>query len=422
MKWDVAVFGGGLAGVSAAVNAMRIGRKVILIEHSFSVGGNATLGLVNPFMRYWIDEKILTRGFFKELLNELENMGGRKLNSFDSEILKLILFRKLKGVDLLFRSIPIKVRRRRNRIESVDVINSLGEEIEIEAKLFIDATGDATLSYLAGTPVFSGDERGRNQAVTLMFTIANVDFEKVRQSIEEDKSNFFAWVSSTAEILSVAGYFKEIERARKDGLDYPNDYFFFVELPNGNRVTVNTTQLFVDTTDPFQLSQAMAELHEQVHVVYEFARKYVPGFENSFIEKIAPLLGIRESRRAKGKYVFRKEDVLKKRKFPDGVVKACYGIDVHSEGQDLEKEKSSIPKYEDYYEIPLRAFISDEIENLAFVGRNFSSDFYGHSAARIMPTCVDMGEVMGKLCGAVNESFHELFGRDINTILGEVLE
>lgn len=410
MYFDVAVFGGGISGVSAAVNAFRMGKKVILIEQSFTVGGSATSGLVNPFMRYWLDDKILAGDFFQEILDDLKKYNGRFENTFDSEILKIILFEKLEGVTLLFRAMPIEVIKNGNYIEKVVVQTSVGNKYEINANLYIDATGDSSLSYLSGCKTFSGDENGNNQAATLMFTISNVDFKKVRESIRNDPDNFYKWVSPDSKVLSVAGYFKEVKRAKKEGFSYPNDYFFFIQLPGNGRVTVNTTHIGINATDEFEISEAMKIAHKQVYQVFDFAKKYVSGFKDSYIEKIACLLGIRESRRAEGMYVFKGKDVVDKSKFDDGVIKACYGVDVHKKEQVIdENEKNSVPKYEDYYEIPIRSLISREIKNLAVIGRGFSSDFFGQSAARIIPTCVDMGEVVGKLAGKVKKDFHELF-------------
>jgi len=139
------------------------------------------------------------------------------------------------------------------------------------------------------------------------------------------------------------------------------------------------------------------DCYEQIDQLVAFSRKYVQGFEKSRIEKIAHDIGIRESRRVKGLYVFTGEDVRSHRKFYDGVVKATYGIDIHS----LETQKispvvrGSVPFYSDYYEIPLRALISCDFDNLYTAGRCFSSDFEGQSAGRIMPTSAGMGQAIG---------------------------
>lgn len=418
LDYDVAVFGAGLAGISAAVTIRRLGKRVILIEQSAVVGGNATAGLVNPFMKFWLDNKTLCGGFFKELIEELKNRGGIIENCFDSEILKLVLMEKLQDVDVLFRAIPVFVKTsedgktRQKRIEHVVVKTSLGNEYEINSSLFIDATGDGSLSYLAGCSYDSGDETtGENQGTTLIFTLSNVDFEKVRESVRRDPDNFFKWVSPNSKVLSVGGYFKEVRRAREEGLNYPVDYFFFNQLPGTGRVTVNTTHVWVKTTDDFELSKALKELYKQVETVYIFAKHYVPGFENCYIEKIATYPGVRESRRIRGLYSFSGDDVMNKRKFKDAAVKAVYGIDVHKRTQESNsKGEFEVPMDEDYYEIPIRSLISKDFVNLGIVGRNFSGTFLGQSAARIMATCSDMGEAIGRIAGVTKGSFYEILG------------
>ena len=49
-KYDVAVCGGGFAGISAALAAAREGKKVILFEKEYMLGGLGTAGLVTIYL------------------------------------------------------------------------------------------------------------------------------------------------------------------------------------------------------------------------------------------------------------------------------------------------------------------------------------------------------------------------------------
>ena len=49
-EYDVIVAGGGVAGVASAVSSARMGLKTLLIEKTISLGGLATIGLVNFFV------------------------------------------------------------------------------------------------------------------------------------------------------------------------------------------------------------------------------------------------------------------------------------------------------------------------------------------------------------------------------------
>jgi hypothetical protein len=82
---------------------------------------------------------------------------------------------------------------------------------------FVDASGDGIVGYLSGNGCFVGDMNGNNQALTIMFTIGGVDFNRIIENVRRDPDNFFAWVSPNMEVISVAGYFKEIEEAKKRG-------------------------------------------------------------------------------------------------------------------------------------------------------------------------------------------------------------
>ena len=98
-KYDIIVAGGGLTGVAAALASKRNGAKnVLLIERYGFLGGMATTGLVNPFMRYfkareeYTEENQIVFGIFQEILNRLNELGGLKGKTvFDAEIMKLIL-------------------------------------------------------------------------------------------------------------------------------------------------------------------------------------------------------------------------------------------------------------------------------------------------------------------------------------------
>ena len=411
---DLVIIGGGISGVHAAIAAGRAGLRTLLVEREGSIGGISTLGLCNPHMRYWLGSEYLVSGIFRQLMERVAGKGGTLKNSFDSELMKISMLEFLKeaNVQVLFHTIPVDVDRDGKKIKSLRLFTSQGYPITVSAKYFIDASGEGTMAFLSGAQFMVGDGEGSNQAMTLKYTMTGVNFEEVSRDIEENPDNFFAWVSPRPEVMSVAGYFKEAERARADGMDKLQDYFFFIQLPGEGRITVNTTHVYdKNPNDPFQLPEAIFDATGQVDALFNFTRRYVRGFKNARLEKIATLMGIRESRRVRGLYVFSGDDVLNCKKFEDGVVKACYGVDIHKAGKLSNQDKKVVPVYENYYEIPLRSLISSDYSNLGISGRCFSSDFVGHSAARIMPTVAGMGQVLGAAVAMADRK---------NTELGEV--
>lgn len=160
-RYDVAVLGGGFAGVGAALAAARMGAKVLLVEKGNCLGGAAVHGLVNPFMPYstTIDGQrvALSAGIFEEIHTRLKERNAMAGNSFLEEELKYTLNEMVSEaqIDLLFHAYICGADRDKERIQSVTVATINGEE-KLQAEYFIDATGDAQLAYLAGCPTVLG--------------------------------------------------------------------------------------------------------------------------------------------------------------------------------------------------------------------------------------------------------------------------
>ena len=185
MKYDIIVVGGGFAGVAAAVSAAREGAKVLLLEKSGFLGGAAGNCYINPFMGYTtkIDGKstALSDGIFTEILDRLDQKGGLHRNrvTFSEEILKLVFdeMTEESGVDVLFHAYLLRAERECDRIKSV-TITGKGGEMTFTADYFIDATGDADLTALAGCSYRIGrEEDGLCQPMTLCFRLSNVDVD-----------------------------------------------------------------------------------------------------------------------------------------------------------------------------------------------------------------------------------------------------
>lgn len=123
-----------------------------------------------------------------------------------------------------------------------------------------------------------------------------------------------------------------------------------------------------------------------------FCKKYLPGFENAYISSIANTLGVRVSRRIKGKYIYTYEDLISGKKFDRPVLKSNYPVDVHSNKQG----KSVLEHVMQDYELPIESLMSNKFDNLFAIGRCISADFKAQAALRIIPSCFSMGEGLAK--------------------------
>jgi hypothetical protein len=135
---------------------------------------------------------------------------------------------------------------------------------------------------------------------------------------------------------------------------------------------------------------------------------------------ISPLLGVRETRRIRAKYVMLRTDIWGFRKFADGIATSNYPLDIHGATEDYHKSYVDLPDDQRYYEIPYRSLVTKEIGNLIVVGRCIGADFYAQSTVRVQHTCRAMGEVAGiaaKLSVDSGTPLSEIDGQAIREIL-----
>ena len=384
-NYQLIVVGGGFAGAAAAVSAAKNGVDVLLIEKYNCLGGAAANALVMPFMRYWSwtdvpqEKQFLCGGFFMEVLTEMQKLGGMRDfgENFDEEILKLVLNRIcLKyGVHLLFNTTVTDVETVNGRITAVKALGK-SQKLEFTAEHFIDATGDAELSMLAGCTCKVGREKDNLcQPMTLCFRMSGVDKAKF------DKNR--------SRINPLYKEYREkglIKNPREDVLIFGNF--------NDGVLHFNSTRIVKkDPTDPFAVTEAEIEAREQVFELYQFLKENIEGFENARILSTALQIGIRESRKVIGEYILTQEDLKALARFDDAIAVANYDIDIHN------PEGTGTSHYffgkGEWYQIPYRCLIPKGMNNLLVAGRCISSTHEAQASYRIMPYCAELGQAAG---------------------------
>lgn len=423
--YDVIVAGGGIAGISAAVKASSMGVRVLLIERYGFLGGMSTAGMVSPFMKYSVNGNPLVNGVFGELENEMNSMHGMIDNGFYAGSFRVASFTLLEksGCYLMLNSEICGVETLESEVKALSVISE-GKILRITGKIFIDTTGDAQLVFLAGLPYNKGDEKtGKLQALTMFFRMANIDMKKVTEYAAQNRDNFFAWMDYNFDfrkIISIAGFFSQVKNAIKEGRLSPEiEYIFFTTLPGEGEASFNTSNILsLDGSSSFDLTKAEIKGRQQVSEVVSLLQSEIPGFEDSFLLETAVQVGVRETRRAVGDYVYTGDDVRRGCKFHDAVARACYGIDIHGQ-KDENSVMEHVPEGQ-YYEIPLRTLFVSGVRNVLAAGRCVSSTREGHSALRIMPTSAATGEASGAAAALAvrkNKSLRELPYREVQELV-----
>ncbi|CCY25374.1 fAD dependent oxidoreductase domain protein [Brachyspira sp. CAG:484] len=419
-KYDVIIIGGGTAGCAAAYTAGKLGLKTLLIERKVHLGGTITSGLVVPAMKCG-DNQINTE-FYSDLTAELNRLGGQATYQdnpgwFNPELTKMALDNLMltANVEVFFdthiQDVIVKDRKIKRIIISKEILSVYNDEIEsgkeklsvsIGARYVIDATGDCEIGKLCGCKFL--EEKDEHQPVSLRFMMGGVDVPHFAVWLKnydpdrnvttvEDVDGFIhlstAYTWDKDKKWALAPLFDD---AVKKGVlkDHDRNYFqIFTVAGMPTTIAFNCPRIvdYANNLEVKNISKALILARRIIYRLAEFCRIYFPGFENSYISNIADMLGIRVSRRIKGKYVYTIDDVKSGKKFEHPVVVSNYPIDVHSK----KRGKSTLHIVQDY-QLPLESLMSDDIDNLFVAGRCISADFMAQGALRVQASCFSMGE------------------------------
>jgi hypothetical protein len=152
----------------------------------------------------------------------------------------------------------------------------------------------------------------------------------------------------------------------------------------------------IDASDPESLTEGEVRCHEIVFQIWRFLRETVPGYEKCVPLTIAAYLGVRETRRIVGEYMLTEEDVLSARKFPDGIARGSFYMDVHDGQEKTPQYRAALsPPPGDFYEIPYRCLVPQAVDGLLVAGRCISTTRMANGSIRIQPTCMNTGQAAG---------------------------
>ena len=173
-SYDVAVCGGGFAGISAALAAAREGKSVILFEKEYMLGGLGTAGLVTIYLplcdglghqvSFGIAEELLrlsvtygAEARYPE--NWLDGVGARTEKDkryevqYNAQLFAILAERLLLAhhVDILYGSYVVDVAVENDRIQTLFVQNKSGK-MAYSVRTVADATGDCDVAAFANVP------------------------------------------------------------------------------------------------------------------------------------------------------------------------------------------------------------------------------------------------------------------------------
>lgn len=457
--YDVVVVGGGTAGVAAAYTAAKNGLKTLLVEKKIHLGGAITSGLVLPVMnagkseinRDFFDklvEKMAkygaqidfegNKGWFapeilKIVLDEMLTSAGVEIKfltsvysvecDFNKNIKKLFLQQELlsecinklysNNSDCLRDVEPKMLLEYLDKIDSDNISRENKRLLEpIETRYVIDATGNCDVGKICGCNFIENLEN-ETQPITLRFIMSGINMEKfadfLRSIDKNEEVSPIGRIQDTVHLSTAYTWDKGSQWALRpifekaiaagDLTEEDSNYFqVFTVAGCRGALAFNCPRIVknVDITDITSVSKALIEARGSIFRLSRFCKKYFPGFENAYISNIADDLGIRVSRRIKGKYIYTERDIIEGKRFGNPVLEANYPIDVHS----CEKDGSTLKKI-GYYQVPVESLMSADVNNLFVIGRCISADFKAQAALRVQQSCFSMGEAVAKYISAL---------------------
>ena len=416
--YDVIVVGGGLSGICAAVSAARGGAKTVLIERYGILGGMLTSGNVYPILGMVsagtiYDEMIKLLG--KDSQKEIVSGNGREV-PVDVERAKSVLLRFVRenGVDVWLQTPMVEAQVENNRLTGVVIGTQEGLKI-LEAKVFIDTTGDGQLAALAGAPFAIGRAGdGKCQPVSMIFTIGGVHSEK--GIVVNGRSDGVRLPDGTL-------YADVCEAANQRGELPPNVTIVRLHrtcYPGERNVNASQANGY-DTLTPGGVTGAELDLNGQIDQIVTFLRKYIPGYKHCYVKTTGSTLGVRETRRIMGETTVTDEDVEQGRKYPDVVVHdAWFKIDIHNPAGGGQAEKYAQPCMP--YDIRYGSLVPLNVDGLLTAGRCISGTHRAHASYRVMGICMAMGQAAGVAAGLCVEKNCTPRELDVKDVQGKLME
>ena len=381
--FDVAVVGGGSAGVAAAIAAARCGARTILLEKGHCLGGASTLRNVLTYCGLYTlgdEPRRAVMGVAEEVLAGLRRLGavtGPQRHRgvfvvFDPEAVKLVLDQLCAeaGVQVLLGAFVCGATRADDRIVDLSWQDHGGRHA-IRARAFVDASGEGDLAYLAGAATRYGNDGAVNLG-TLATRFGGVPRD----------------VTVPAEALTAA-----IHAARAAGRGpFSKDRSVVTRLPLSGDIVCYLASEDYDPRDAASRSAAERRGRQQAWAYLDVIRS-LPGCANAYLASTGPEFGTRETRHIEAVHRLAWQDVVEGRAQPDSIALGAWGVEWH----DRATLQSSFvyPPDKTAYEIPLRCLMSRDTANLFAAGRVVDADREAGASLRVMGTAFATGHAAG---------------------------
>lgn len=383
--------GGGAGGVSAAVGAAQSGAKVALVEKYGFLGGAATNSSVLAYCGFYTQAgQQVVKGVGQQFLDILEaekvfraekqENSGNTIVLLDRETTKrsLDVLVSGAGVDVFLHAHFVDVISQDHPDDEGPAISGIqvqhrGGFIELRAKSFVDASGDALLGFAAQADLLVSPPPER-QGSTLVMHIGGVSSQQV--------------LPSGADMDDALR-----KHANENGSSVPRSNAVCVRSPLTKELMVLLADQHVDALDVDALTRAEIDGRKVAFEIFKAFQAHLPGWQESYLSHTGPQIGIRETRRIAGNGTVRAEHVFDGYTNPDEAVAKC-GWPIEDHSKPGRTTYSSIGN-DGWYHIIHSALQSQSHRNLWAAGRTISSDPKAYASVRVMGTGFATGHAAG---------------------------
>jgi hypothetical protein len=401
---DVCVVGAGIAGSSAAVEAARLGRSVVLVDSLPLIGGQMVHSLIGLFAGVFGNAPAytqLTHGLFDDIFAALEPSGdlyfsrGHTTTVFYNEV---VLGRWLErtvrdlGIQVITGAVLGEVTIDAGRVSAVDLATRYGG-VRVRAGGYVDASGDAALAWQAGLPCWvpSRPVYGSQQVI-----VENLDEAHKPETGEIDA--LFAARGQESGLL------------RRGGLA-----FFF---PGRGTAVLNVTHIDAPL-DPLGAARAMFEGRDQADAAIALLRAEFPKAFGEARVRAYGFPGRRQTRWIRGVHQLTVDEVRAGTAFDDAVARTAWPVELHDRSDGYVWEM--FPADHVHY-VPLRSMLPPGADNLVAAGRCVDGDAAALSSVRVMGPCSATGyaaaHVLDLAAAAPGTSVHDIDQGRLRSRLG----
>lgn len=374
LKTEICIVGAGLAGVSAALEAARLGHKVVLVDSLPALGGqavNSIIGLFCGLFSLGPNPYQFTHGIADDILRDLGAAGALHYRRgawtsvmYDELALSRWIEKAIRtaGVTAILGGVVSGVARQERRISSLEIATRYGE-LRITAQAFVDASGDAVLAWKAGLPCREPDIGPVYGSQIIVLEGVDSDKQPTREELADRQKE-------------KAGDYGMI---RKDGFA-----FFF---PAKGTALVNMTHV-ATPLDPVDATVSALEGKDQADAVVGFLKKEYPlAFGRARIRAYG-LTGIRQTRWIVGRQQLTVEDVRAGTRFADAIARTAWAIELHDRPEGYVWEPFA---EEHVHYVPFGSLTPPDTDNLVAIGRCIDGDLAALSSVRVHGPCIAMG-------------------------------